>query len=232
MNYWRGFQFAILSVLCGSTFFVLGRSVFHPTDVKAAKSKSALNLPAAAALPGWQFQSSDSLSNSTNSNQNKIEPQNSLLLSGRSYQFSSKQDALDLEIRYLVETDGDVIKMLKGYKSIFIDESNSLIRQRSHIGSYILFTEAEHAHLSACINPSGNSSVTRAQFQSDRNNYDLQFSRIVAWLTGQAELRQKHCLWVHLSSPLKHYSPATTYQNLESAWFYWYQQNPLTTHTL
>jgi cyanosortase A-associated protein len=230
MRYWQGSQFAILAALCGSAFLVLGKSVFYPTDVTAAKSKSALNLPAVASLPGWQLQSSNPSNNPTDSNQNKIEPQNSLLLSGRSYQFSRKQDALDLEIRYLIETDGDVIKMLKGYKSIFIDESSSLMRQRSHIGSYILFTDAKQAHLSACINPSGNSSVTRAQFQSDRNNYDLQFSRIMAWLTGQAELRQKHCLWVHLSSPLNHDSPTTTYQNLESAWFYWYQQN--SAHTL
>jgi cyanosortase A-associated protein len=47
---------------------------------------------------------------------------------------------------------------------------------------------------SPCINPSGKSSVARNQFESDRNNYDLQFSRIGAWLKRETELREQICL--------------------------------------
>lgn len=236
MNYWRSLQITILALLLGSAVFILGKSVIYP---KAAKPDPML--PKSASLPEWKFLSTNPILNSIASDLDDIKPQHSRLISGRIYHFIRPQQNLDLEIRYLGETDGDVRKMLKQYKSILIPKAittnSSILRQRAGIGSYILFTEAERMNLSACINPSGKSSVTRNQFESDRNNYDLQFSRIGAWLKGEAELREQSCLWVNLSMSIKNDSDQARYQlaqnlavqDLEAAWFHWYQQNPLTT---
>jgi cyanosortase A-associated protein len=241
MNYWRSLQITILALLLGSAVFVLGKSIFYP---KVAKPDPIL--PKLASFPEWKFLTTNPILNSTASDPDDTKPQHYRLMSGRIYHFSRPQQNLDLEIRYLGETDGDVRKMLKQYKSILIPNTitkdSFILRQRLGIGSYILFTEAEQIHLSACINPSGNSSVTRNQFESDRNNYDLQFSRIGAWLKGEAELREQSCLWVHLSMSIKNDSDRARYQlaqniaaqniaaqDIEAAWFHWYKQNPLTT---
>jgi cyanosortase A-associated protein len=237
MNYWRSLQITILAVLFGSAVFILGKSVIDP---KVAKPDPIL--PKSASLPEWEFRSTNPILNSTASDPDDTKPQHSRLISGRIYHFKQNQQSLDLEIRYLGETDGDVKKILRQYKSIFIPNAitkdSSILHQRDGIGSYIIFTQAERINLSACINPSGNSSVTRNQFESDRNNYDLQFGRILAWLKGEAELREQSCLWVNISSPIKNDSDQSRYQlvqdlatqNLEAAWGSWYRQNSLTTN--
>jgi cyanosortase A-associated protein len=40
---------------------------------------------------------------------------------------------------------------------------------------------------------------------------------------GQEGLKDRRCLWAHLSVPLKNSSPEAAYQVLEKAWFSWYQ---------
>jgi cyanosortase A-associated protein len=232
MNYQRSLQITILTILLGSAVFVLGKSVIDPTIAKPDPIP-----PKSVSLPQWKFLSTNPILNSTASDPDDTKPQHSRLISGRIYHFSRPQQNLDLEIRYLGETDGDVRKMLKQYKSIFIPNAittnSSIVRYRAGVGSYILFTEAERIHLSTCINPSGNTSVTRNQFESDRNNYDLQFSRIGAWLKGEAKLREQSCLWVNLSMSIKNDSDQASYklaqnlaaQDLEAAWFHWYKQN-------
>jgi cyanosortase A-associated protein len=232
MNYWRSFKIVILTALSGGALFTLGKLWIHPNVPKPSP-----NLPESISLPQWKFYSSIDVSNPTDSDQDDFKPQHSRFISGKSYHFKpnqlhTKQQILALEIRYLAETDGDLRKILKQYKAIIlvdaINKDSPILRRKDGIGSYIVFTEFERLHLSACINPSGNSSVTRDQFQSDRNKYDLQMGRIIGWLMGQAELREQSCLWVHLSSPLPKDSPIPTdksVQNIETAWFDWYQQN-------
>ena len=54
--------------------------------------------------------------------------------------------------------------------------------------------------------------------------YDTRISNVIPWLLGQAEFRDKRCLWAHLSMPLEQSIPVQdTYSNLETVWYEWYE---------
>lgn len=85
-----------------------------------------------------------------------------------------------------------------------------------------MYTYKQQAYLDACINPQGGSTFTSDLFDANRIRYDLQFARLLPWLLGHQELRDKRCLWTHLSIPLDR-SSSDAYVSLEQAWFSWHK---------
>ncbi len=203
------FRTGLLISLLGGVFFVLGQSIFNPNRPRATATPFVF--PDAIALPGWKLSGSRSLGDY---------PARRDFISGKLYQYSQNQSVVDVEIRYLVDTDGDIEHYLRDYQiSSFSDRSS--IRHRPGIGFYQVFSDQNRAYLSACINPQGDTTVTGIQFRENRNAHDLRLDRIAPWLFGRSNLRDFRCLWVNFSTPLKA-SPAETYSNLESAWTVWY----------
>ncbi|MGA9380656.1 MAG: cyanoexosortase A system-associated protein [Phormidium sp.] len=193
-----------------AVFGVLVKSILF-----AATSKTTIPLefPAIVPLQEWQSLPSFPLVDSSG---DRIP----VFLSGRRYQYIKNNLTLDIEMRYFVDTSGEVKDFIKTYGSISV---SPLIRQKEEIGFYGLFTHQERAYLSACINPHGSSTVTARQFKQNRNLYDLQFNRLLPWLLGQENLKDERCLWTNLSIPLNHSSPEVAYQSLENVWFSWYR---------
>jgi cyanosortase A-associated protein len=202
------FRTGLLVSLLGGVFFVLGQSIFNPNQPRTAATPFVF--PDAINLAGWQL-SSRSLSD---------HPTHHNFIAGRSYQYSQNQSVIDIEVRYFVDTDGDVKNYLKSYQKSFSSDRSS-IRYQPEIGFYQVFSDQNKAYLTACINPQGGSTVTGIQFRDNRNAYDLRVDRIAPWLLGRSNLRDFRCLWTHLSTPLKD-SPEQTYSTLESAWTAWY----------
>lgn len=215
MDRWKELRISLLATIFGAVLFVLGKSILYPTS--SDRTVSPFIFPAAVSLPQWQPLASHPLDNPT-----AERPQ---YISEKHYRYIQNSLSLDIEMRYLVNTNGDVKDFIKNYTAIRSSAGQLLpvLRQQKGVGFYNLFVHQGRAYVSACINSRGHSTVTDNQFRRNRNIYDVPSSRIVLWLLGQAELRDERCLWAHLSVPLKNSSPEDAYQTLEKAWFSWYQ---------
>lgn len=207
---WKNLRTPLLAVTLSGVLLVLGKVILYPAV--SNRTVSSFVLPSAVPLPGWQPLPSHLLVAPTAKDPSYI--------SGRQYQYIQNDLPLNIEMRYLVNTVGDVKGLIKTYTSI---PSSPVLHQQEGIGFYGLFTYQGKAYLSSCINPSGGSTVTDNQFKQNRNIYDLQLGRLLPWLLGQEKLKDERCLWAHLSIPLRHSSPEPSYQTLESAWVSWYQ---------
>ena len=209
----------LLAGIFGSVFFFLGRVILVPTAGKV--QATTFVFPTVVPLPEWQLKNSRPLNSPIAENPNS--------LSGWHYQYSRNDLTLDIEMRYLVNTDGDVKSFIQNYSSIPPSYNRSLVlRQQSGIGFYSLFADRQQAYLSTCINSRGGSTVTDMQFRQNRhtydNIYDMRFKdRLIPWLQGRVSIRDMRCVWAHLSIPLKNSSPENAYQTLEKAWFSWYK---------
>lgn len=210
MSYWKNLRIPFLAVTLSSVFLVLGKVILYPAV--SNRTATPFVFPPAVPLPEWQTLPSQSLVAQTTQDPNYI--------SGKRYQYTQKSLPLDIEMRYLVNTVGDVKDFLKTYTSISLSPT---LRQQEGVGFYGLFTYQGKAYLSSCINPYGGSTVTDNQFKQNRNTKDLQISRLLPWLLGQEDLKDERCLWTQLSIPLRYSSPEPTYQILEKAWFSWHQ---------
>ena len=210
MILWKHLRLIFLSAIFTAVLGVLLKSILIPSTNKIT---TPLSFPATVPLDGWQTLPSSTL---VGADGDRTSP----FLSGRHYQYIKNNLTLDVEMRYFVNTNGEVKDFIKNYGSISV---SPLIRQKEGIGFYGLFTHQERAYLSACINPYGSSTVTARQFKQNLNVHDLQFNRLLPWLVGLEKLKDERCLWTHLSIPIKHSSPEEAYQNLENIWFSWYK---------
>ncbi len=208
-------RFSLLSLTFCGVFFVWVKLILYPT--KGDSTVTPFVFPTTVPLPAWQLLVSSPLDHQTGKN-----PQ---FLSGRHYRYIQNGQPLDIEMRYLVDTDGEVEGLVRKYTFIPSSFNKFLSVQRQHegVGFYDLFVHQGRAYLSACINPRGDSTVTNDQFKHNQNIYDWQFNRLLPWLLSRAELRDKRCLWAKLSIPLKNSSQTDAYQTLETAWFPWVQ---------
>ena len=210
---------SLLAVIFGSVFFFLVRAILMPVAGKSAVVPFVF--PAAVPLPEWQLKNSRPL----------VVPitEAPSYLSGRQYQYVKNDLTLDIEMRYIVNTKGDVKSFLQNYSFTPPSFNKSLfLRHQEKVGFYSLFAYQQRAYLSACINSRGGSTVTDVQFRQNRDIYDsiynLRFKdRLIPWLQGRGSIRDMRCLWAHLSMPIKNSSPKDAYQTLEKAWLDWYQ---------
>lgn len=225
MNGWKSTRISFLSVTLFGVLLVLTKAILFPAS--SNRTVTAFVFPSVVPLNGWQPLASHPLVTQSSATESCLdcikETQTNKqvnYLSGRQYQYIQNGLSLNIEMRYLVNTVGDVKEYIKQNTNIHL--AKVTLRQQTGIGYYNLFSDRSKAYLSTCINPRGGATVTDRQFKQNRNTYDLQ-SRIVPWLLGQQELKDNRCLWTHISTPLKGTTPDRTYQFLETAFVSWYQ---------
>lgn len=201
----------ILAITCGGLLLTLLKTVLDPNIGKP----TPFSFPAEVPLPQWQQQASRPLP--------EKKGEYITLTVGRHYSYTSNPRSLDIEMRYLLSTDGNLQKLTSDYTTIKPPRGNSLlvIRQADGVGFYGLFNHKGRAYLSACINPRGRSTVTDKQFADNRDKYALQIGRLFSWVLGQQDLRDDRCLWTLLSTPSSGATPEPAYQVLEKAWISW-----------
>lgn len=209
-----------LAVIFGSVFFFLGKTILTPIVEK--NTVTSFVFPIAIPLPEWQLNKSSPLAAPL--------AESPAYLSGRHYQYIQNDLTLDIEMRYIVNTKGDVKFFIQNYSSIppLPSQLSLVLRQQEGIGFYSLFTYQQRAYLSTCINSRGGSTVTDLQFRQNRDIYDNIFNmrfkeRLLPWLQGRGSIRDMRCLWTHMSTPLKNSSLGDAYQTLEKEWFSWYE---------
>ncbi len=92
------------------------------------------------------------------------------------------------------------------------------IRKTSEIGAYAVFADEKSAYLTACIPPSGSTTVTASQFEVNRLQQAV-LQRSLTRLLDYTSVTNSRCLWVTLSTPLGDHSSQLSFRTLQSAWF-------------
>lgn len=207
MKLWHQLRTPLLAFTGSLVILVLGRVVFASST--ATLNQTSINLPETVPLSEWQAISKEQI-NLDEESPFKRPPD-------EEYQYIQNNIPLNIEMRYI--SSGDVERLVEDYQ---LPPSLPLVRQQDNIGFYGLFVHQDRAYLSACINSQGISTFTRKQYGQNRSTSGLEWDRVLPWFLGQQQLRQRGCLWSHLSIPLEESSPETAYSVLEEAWFSWY----------
>jgi cyanosortase A-associated protein len=185
---------------------------------------SSFEFPDRIPLNSWQQVDSKSSINSLSSPQKIAQESQELVQSAQNYHYSQNGSDLQVEMRYLISTRGDVNSYLQKYTEIPPEAIKSQkIEQLQNVGYYSLFTSSNRVYLSSCISPRSLSNVTQKQFSKNRDSSDFQPQIWLNWLQGTASIRDRRCLWTHLSTPISKSDPKIAYETLETAWIDWYR---------
>lgn len=180
-------------------------------------------------LIAWQQKNSYSLTTKAKLEAKKAEKaelDSEIVKSAHSYNYIQDSKNLTIEMRYLVGSTGNIDKYLRKYTNIATaDFKSKQIKNIERIGYHVLFTSGNRAYLSSCIVAQGNSKVNPQQFSQQLNKINLQAQVWLDWLTvkEKVSIRDRRCLWTHLSLSLNNSSPQLAYQTLETIWVNWYQ---------
>jgi cyanosortase A-associated protein len=220
MSFWDRIRVLLLGIACISTFVVFANVIFSPTLGK--NTFSDYTLPQTISLPNWQFLKSGDLPKTFPEQLSR----NDAIPSAKRYQLTQNKLFLELEIRYVIHTDGNLNRLIGRYKKIPISALNpsTMIRKKSGVGFYGLSSFRDQTYLDACVNQRPGSTFTQAQFLANQTSYRMHPQQIIALLWGQERLNDHRCLWVHLALPLDKTLPTSTEAMLEQAWFSLYPQ--------
>lgn len=215
-THWR---IPLLIVLFAGAVLITSKSVLIP--MQGNEQFTPYAFPGKVPLEGWQLQRNQILRRQPIKGEKPYDD----ALAGMSYTYVKNNTPLNIEVRYVVATLGDVPSLIRNYAPVEIKQLHKQIDQQylSAIGYTGRFTHQGRAYLSTCINPHGGSTFSGRQFIQNRSLYDLRPNRWLPLLLGQESLRDRRCLWVHMSVPLNDRSPDQAYQVLEAAWMPWFQ---------
>ena len=159
-----------------------------------------LSFPIQLSLAGWNLEKSQSLVEN---------PETKLRLhrlrSGQKYQYQKPTEEVTVALRFFSPTHGNVESYLKRNYDDSITEAflEGETRSFSKLGNYHLFSDDQSVYLSACIRPQGKSTVTVTEYVNQTNAGVFRLEGIIPRLLGKRSLRERRCLWVHLSTPLQ-----------------------------
>ena len=220
MTNWQQHRQRLIALTFVGILFTLGRFSLDATAGK--RSVKPFAFPSVVPLTKWQLLESRPLAEPTATHSDSMWDS---VLGGQKYYYQQNNQQIEIEMRYVVATAGELNTYFKYLSSIQLPKEQLLqnVRQHKGVGFYSVFVHQGRSHLSACINPHGGSTVTSAQFLANRHTYDLQLQRLFPWLLGKESLLDKRCVWAHLSTPLTQVPVETSYSVLEQAWLSWYE---------
>lgn len=170
------------------------------------------------------FNRATAIAETFSQNQAGTETETETIQARQKYQYSLGEQAIALEITYLVGTRGDVASYLANYTTINAEAiKGKSVKQLEGVGYHALLTHQNRAYLTSCISPRSPSNVDQKQFSQYRYQNDLQWQIGLDWLQGKASIRDRRCLWVLLSTPVTRGNSQVANLALETAWKEIYQ---------
>lgn len=213
IKYRNNFLALISIVFCLGTAY----SIIKPTV--GNRDVSSFSFPDRVPLKTWQLVESESIID----REREKKEQEEIVAASKNYIYSKDRLSLEVEMRYLVGTRGNVPGILQNQVAIPAKVLKKAKTQTiEDIGFYTLFHDRDRAYLSSCINSRGNTTVNQKQFSQNRYTHDLKYSLIVPWLLGQDSIRDRRCLFTNLSIPVDNLPPETAYKILQEVWQDWY----------
>lgn len=210
ITYWKPARISLLAVTLGGVLLVAGKLVLYPST--GNRAATPFEFPSSVPLADWQMQNSAPLEVKKPSE----------VKSGRKYEYRKNNVALEIEMRYVVDTNGDVASMMKGHSVLKSSPGKLELANTEKVGYHGILLQKNRMYLSSCINPRGGSTVTAEQFRYNRNTRDLQLDRILFWLLGRGNIQDTRCLWAQMSVSLDKTTPENANKILEDAWGSWY----------
>lgn len=179
-----------LAVVWGITVLVLGVAIasFQPQIPQVAPYPFPQVIP----LTDWTFTDSQPLTPDQTPDTQNIPGE---IVSGRRYHYHQDNADLNIEMRYLAQTNGDLKALIKHQTGSL----GTVLQTLENMGNFSLFTQGPESQLDACINPRGTSTVTSDQFKRNRTLYDWRSRRFLDWILGQAPLHDNRCLWTRMT---------------------------------
>ncbi|MEG4498251.1 cyanoexosortase A system-associated protein [Microcoleus sp. F10-C6] len=210
ITYWKPVRISLLAVTLGGVLLVAGKLLFYPSI--GNNIVTPFELPESVPLADWKLNKSAPLKLSDNSE----------FKAARKYEYKKNSMALEIEMRYAVDTIGDVEGMMKGHTILKSSPGKLALASTQGAGFHGFLQQQNRLYLSSCINPRGPATVTSQQFRYNRNTRDWQPNRILFWLLGRGNIQDRRCLWTQMSVPLDKTTPENAQKILENAWVSWY----------
>jgi cyanosortase A-associated protein len=211
ITYWKPARISILAVTLGGVLLVAGKLFFYPTVGNLTTVE--YNFPESVPLSEWQMVESLPL---------KI-AETSQVKVGRKYRYQKNNLSLEVEMRYVLGTNGDVASMMKGHTILKSSPGKLAVANIPGVGFYGIVQQQNRLYLSSCINPRGGATVDAEQFRYNRNTQDIRFDRLLFWLLGKGNIQDQRCLWAQMSVPLDRTTPEDANKVLQNAWVSWHQ---------
>ena len=170
-----------------SSWIAISIAIFIPKS----KQNSQFEFPQQVTLSEWRSYPSENLPKALI---------NDAIATKRYAYTSSTNNDLRIDILYINRR----INLLKELKMVGLNPLKNSLNERylEMIGHHILFQDQERTYLSSCINSRGGSTVTEAQFNQNRNTFDITPERLGLYLLGIKALQDTRCLLVIMSIPL------------------------------
>jgi cyanosortase A-associated protein len=214
ITYWKPVRISILAVTLGGVLLVVGKLALYPKVANLTTVE--YNFPESVPLSEWQMVESLPL---------KI-AETSQVKVGRKYRYQKNNLSLEVEMRYVLGTNGDVASMMKGHTILKSSPGKLAVANIPGVGFYGIVEQQNRLYLSSCINPRGGTTVDAEQFRYNRNTQDIRFDRLLFWLLGKGNIQDQRCLWTQMSVPLDKTTPADANKVLQNAlvsWYGWWQ---------
>ncbi|NES99911.1 MAG: cyanoexosortase A system-associated protein [Sphaerospermopsis sp. SIO1G1] len=135
--------------------------------------------------------------------------------SGKDYIYLQNDQKLELQMRYVVNTRGNINPFLLSLSQDLKQDAENNIKYIENVGYYLLYSDAQKAYLTACINSRGGSTVNSSQFMNNRYKHDININRLIPWILGREVFRDDRCIWTQLSLPVNQKAATETYPILE-----------------
>ena len=207
---WKPVRLSLLAITLGGVLLVAGKLVFYPSADK--KLATPFEFPESVPLADWELYKSAPLELRDNSE----------FKAARKYEYQKNSMALEIEMRYAVDTIGEVQGMMKGNTVLKSSPGKLALVNIQGAGFHGILQQENRLYLSSCINPSGGATVTSQQFRYNRNTRDWNPNRILFWLLGRGNIQDRRCLWTQMSVPLDKTTPEDAQKILENAWVSWH----------
>ena len=208
----------LLLMICSVLASIIVRFLFSPTG--ATRQVSAYTFPATVELPSWQFVESHPLPQvflEPTTETREVKPQRDFVLSGRAYRYQRGRFTMNIEMRYLIYSVGDLEQYYEVLGRSPSEPLTNNLRHSQEQGYYAVFKRGDVAYLTACINPRGGSTVTEEQYVYNRRMLDSRPEYWLPWLLGNHSMRDFRCLWTELSLTTPNLD-SHTFVMLEDLW--------------
>jgi cyanosortase A-associated protein len=199
-----------LKVIALGVVFTIIYVAVRPTS--SSPSDLRVSLPNHLSLPGWEAQNVQAIEPSrSNSKYNRI-------LAGQRYLYRQGDRSLQIAVRDIVETEGDIGQFIADAYEPLVKMPLSFEDRQSSKGFYRLFTQQNQAYLQSCLNLNGYTTVTPTQFRQNAYVQVLQPQQWFGWLVSKRPLLERRCLWIQISTPVVERNVNLAQTTLEQTW--------------
>ena len=230
MKSWEQIRNGCLAAALLSSIFVLGKAIAKPYGEQLSQPTYAF--PKTVPLPGWQFVQSQPHVIARSQAPGFITAADDLAIAGHHYRYLRNGKPLDIEMRYFIDTYKDVADVVED--STLANRPQKFTTVQSPFGSYALFQRSGKLHLSACITPTGQTTVTDGELRGNQTSLNVLATRAIPWFLGLEPLRDLRCVWTRLSIASAKPDQAEVSTESQAArdlaqawqeWVQWWQKN-------